>query len=282
MIYIIIRIAVGVIFLIFYKIAERLNCDPVKISMSFFTSAFIITLLYTIFTKNFIFNYKAFVIGLVGGLAVSCAVYSFLLLIKVGKFGLSSIITNLSFFIPVLVSILVYREKPTLIIYISFALIILTFYLLTETSNDTDTKKRIKIWIILAIIAMLASGIADTGPKLIEELNLTSIMFSYLSYMYFFALIPMLSICLKRKSYPDRKEWLIGFGLGSFSILTMVFLVLSLKFIPGTIAYPLVLISVNIVVVLLSFFIWKEKLRLKQIIGVCTGIIAAILLNLHV
>jgi drug/metabolite transporter (DMT)-like permease len=281
MIYIIIRIAAGVIFLIFYKIAERLNCDPVKISMSFFASAFIIALLYAIFTKNFIFNYKAFIIGAVGGLSACCAVYSFLLLIKVGKFGLSSIITNLSFFIPVLVSILIYKEKPTLIIYISFILIILTFYLLTETSSDADIKKRIKVWIILAIIAMVASGIADTGPKLIEELNLSSIMFSYLSYMYFFALIPMLSICIKRKKYPDRKEWLIGLGLGSFSLLTMVFLVLSLKFIPGTVAYPLVLISVNIIVVIISFFIWKEKLKLKQIFGVCTGIIAAVLLNLH-
>lgn len=281
MIYIIIRIAAGVIFLILYKIAERLNCDPVKISMSFFASAFIIALLYTIFTKNFIFNYKVFIIGSVGGLAACCAVYSFLLLIKIGKFGLSSIITNLSFFIPVLVSILIYKEKPTLIIYISFVLIILTFYLLTETSSDADIKKRIKAWIILVIISMVTSGITDTGPKLIEELNLSGIMFSYLSYMYFFALIPMLSICIKRKKYPGRKEWLIGFGLGSFSLMTMVFLVLSLKFIPGTIAYPLVLILVNIIVVLVSFFVWKEKLKLKQIFGVCTGIIAAVLLNLH-
>lgn len=282
MTFIILGIIANIIYLIFYKISERSNCEPVKICFPLFFISTSIATLYALFTHNLIFNYKVLIIALVCGLALSYSVYSFLFLIKVGKFGLSLVITNLYFFIPVIVSIFIYKEKPTILIYTSFALIILTFYLLAETSKKIETNKRNKTWIILAIIVMLSSGIAYTGPKLIKELNLGNFTFSYLSYMYFFGLFPILIICIKRKCFPGKKEWLLGSGLGFFSFLTITFLIFSLKEVPATIVYPFVLISVGIVVVLLSFFIWKERLNLKQIIGVCTGIIAAVLLNLHI
>jgi drug/metabolite transporter (DMT)-like permease len=282
MTFVILGIITNIIYLIIYKITERLNCEPVKICFPFFSVSTGIATLYALYTRNLIFNYKALIIALVCGLTLSYSVYSFLFLIKVGKFGLSLIITNLYFLIPVIISIFIYKEKPTILIYASFALIILTFYLLAETSKKIETNKRNKTWIILAIIVMLSSGIAYTGPKLIKELNLSNFTFSYLSYMYFFGLVPMLIICIKRKCFPGKKEWLLGSGLGFLSFLSLTFLIFSLKEVPGTIVYPLVLISVGIVVVLLSFFIWKERLNLKQIIGVCTGIIAAVLLNLHI
>jgi drug/metabolite transporter (DMT)-like permease len=282
MIYILIRILVGVVFYIFYKIAERSNCEPSKIGVTYFSIATILGLIYSLFTHSMTFNYKVILISIVCGLATSCAVYSFLLLIKVSKFGTSTIITNLSFLVPVMVSIFIFNEKPVFTVYISFALIVLTFYLLAETSKEKSEKKKIKIWLILAIIAMMASGVADTGPKLIEEFNLSSITVSYLSYSYFFALLPMLATCIKRRNYPGKKEWFLGLGLGTFGLTSMAFLVLTLKYIPATIAYPLVLISANIIIVLLSFFIWKEKLGIKQIFGVITGIAAAVLLNISI
>ena len=127
---------------------------------------------------------------------------------------------------------------------------------------------------------MVLAGIADTGPKVIKELELSNISMSYLNYNYLFALIPTLSICIKRKSYPRKKEWIIGLVMGISLLFSMFFLVLTLRIIPGTVVYPLNKTIVDVVIVLLSFFIWKEKLNIKQIFGVCTAIIAALLLNL--
>ena len=282
MIYIIIRIAVNVVFFIFYKIAVKSNSAPAKIGLTYFSIATLIALVYSISTHNLVFDYKIVIIGLVCGLSSSCAVYAFILLIETSKFGVSTIIVNLSFIIPVLVSVFVFKEKPTFTVYISFVLIVLTFYLLAETGKEKGEKEKIKIWLMLAIIAMVAAGVTDTGPKLIEKLGLSDITMSYLSYSYFFALLPMLGICIKRKSYPGKKEWLVGLGLGSFGLMSLAFLVLTLKYIPATTAYPLVLVSANIIIVLLSFFIWKEKLKMKQIFGVSTGIAAVVLLNLSI
>ena len=105
---------------------------------------------------------------------------------------------------------------------------------------------------------------------------------TYLSYNYFFALAPTLAICIKRKSFPSKKEWLIGSGLGLTGLFGMFFLVLALDTVPGTIAFPLNIMVVNISIVILSYFIWKERLSIKQIIGVCTGIIATFLISLKV
>jgi drug/metabolite transporter (DMT)-like permease len=153
---------------------------------------------------------------------------------------------------------------------------------MAERSENETAARRNRIWILLALVSMILSGIADTGPKVIQELDLSSVSMSYLGYSYFFALLPTLGISIKKKVFPGRKEWLIGTGMGVSILFGMFFLVMTLRTLPGTIVYPLNKTIVDVVIVLISVFIWKERLRLKQIFGIITAIAAIILLNLSI
>jgi multidrug transporter EmrE-like cation transporter len=153
---------------------------------------------------------------------------------------------------------------------------------MAEKGENIGVVRKNRIWILLALLSMLLSGIADSGPKIIQELNLSNISMSYLGYNYFFALLPTLGISIKKKTFPGKKEWLIGAAMGVSILFSMFFLVMTLRTLPGTIVYPLNKTIVDVVIVLISVFIWKEKLKLKQILGVITAIAAIILLNISI
>ena len=111
MIFFILTVLSNITLFIFYKISERWDCEPVKIALVQFIVATITSGIYVYFVEGFAFNYKALIIGIIGGLATYGAIHSFLIVIRIGKFGLSTVITNLSISIPILVSIFVFRES---------------------------------------------------------------------------------------------------------------------------------------------------------------------------
>ncbi|MCL5987145.1 MAG: EamA family transporter [Actinobacteria bacterium] len=220
-------------------------------------------------------------IAIITGLATFGAIISFLYLIKIGKFGLSWMLVNLSFSVPTLISIFVFGERPTISIYLALLLALVTLLLLFEIRRNEFRIKNIRTWTFLVLASMMLSGIADSGPKVIKEIAPGYAAMTFLSFNYLFALIPSIGFCIKRKEFPTRKEWLVGIGIGLSSLFSFLFLFLSLKTIPGTVVFPLSLTAVNVIVLLLSFIIWKERLNLKQVAGVFTAIIAAVLFNLN-
>jgi len=265
---------------ILYKVSERFGCKPLKIALVQFASATLFSVIYIYFVEGFGFNLYVLLIGAIGGIATYGAIHAFLVLIKLGYFGLSTLIINLSISIPIIVSILIFKENSSFYTYIAFGLIILTFYLMAEKGDSEEIKKRNRAWILLALASMIFSGIADTGPKVIQELDLSSMSMSYLGYNYFFAFLITLAITMKKKIFPGKKELLIGTSMGISILFGMFFMVMTLRIIPGTILYPLNKTLISVIIVLISFFIWKERLRPKQVFGVFTAICSVILLSL--
>ena len=204
------------------------------------------------------------------------------MLLKLGKFGLSTVIVNLSLSIPILVSIGFYRERPAITTYIAFGLTVLTFFLISGNYKKVDRTEKFWLWFILILTSMILSGVADTGPKIIQELGLGKLAMNYLVFNYLFALIPTIILGIRKKQFPGRKDWLIGSGLGFTGLFNMFFLALALNTVPGTLAYPINITVVSISIILLSYLIWKEKLNLRQIGGVCTAITATVLISINI
>jgi drug/metabolite transporter (DMT)-like permease len=280
MVFFILMILSNIALSILYKISERSGCRPEKIAFSQFVFATLASLVYILATNGLSFDIYLLIVGIIGGLATFGAVYIFLVLIKMGKFGLSIVIVNLSVSIPIIISIAVYKERPGIYTYLAFILIIATFFLMTETGRDKIELRKNRIWILLALASMVLSGIADTGPKVIQELGLSSVSMNYLGYNYFFAFLPILGISISKSSFPGRREWLIGGAMGISILFAMFFLVMTLRTIPGTIVYPLNKTLVDVIIIFIAFIAWKERLNLKQVFGVITAISSVVLLNI--
>ena len=282
MIYLILAVTINIFFTLLYKISERKKCNPIAIIFTFFSTALVASIIYIYINGNLKFDWRILLIGAAGGMATYGAIHAFLVLIKLGKFGLSTVLVNLSLSIPILASILFYGERPIVTTYIAFGLTILTFSLIGGNYKENGVFKNFWLWFILVISSMVLSGIADTGPKIIQEIGLGNYAMNYLVFNYLFALLPTLYLVLKNRIIPKKTDWLIGSGLGLTGLFNMFFLTLALKTVPGTLAYPINITIVSISIVVLSFLIWKEKLSLIQIGGVCTAIAATVLISINI
>ncbi|HCG77446.1 TPA: hypothetical protein DEW49_06095 [bacterium] len=87
-------------------------------------------------------------------------------------------------------------------------------------------------------------------------------------------------LCLKNRIIPVKKGVLIGAGAGISSFFGSLFLLSALKRMAGPIVFPIAIGGNLATVSLLAAFIFKERLRIKGILGIISGIAGIILLSL--
>ena len=117
---------------IFHKVADHPNCRPRMVTMLLLFWGAVLTAIYTRFfeTKGLTFPPKVLAIGAAGGLLASLALFSFQASLRFGKISTSWLILNLCTFVPVVLSILIYREQVTMGKAIGLLLVLLAIFLL--------------------------------------------------------------------------------------------------------------------------------------------------------
>lgn len=117
---------------IFHKVADHPNCRPRMVTMLLLFWGAALTAIYTKFfePKGLTFPPKVLAIGAAGGLLASLALFSFQASLRFGKISTSWLILNLCTFVPVVLSILIYREQVTLGKAIGLLLVLLAIFLL--------------------------------------------------------------------------------------------------------------------------------------------------------
>jgi drug/metabolite transporter (DMT)-like permease len=117
---------------IFHKVADHPNCRPRMVTMLLLFWGAVLTAIYTKFfeAKGLTFPPKVLAIGAAGGLLASLALFSFQASLRFGKISTSWLILNLCTFVPVVLSILIYREQVTTGKAIGLLLVLLAIFLL--------------------------------------------------------------------------------------------------------------------------------------------------------
>jgi drug/metabolite transporter (DMT)-like permease len=117
---------------IFHKVADHPNCRPRMVTMLLLFWGAVLTAIFTKFfePKGLTFPPKVLAIGAAGGLLASLALFSFQASLRFGKISTSWLILNLCTFVPVVLSILIYRERVTTGKAIGLLLVLLAIFLL--------------------------------------------------------------------------------------------------------------------------------------------------------
>jgi drug/metabolite transporter (DMT)-like permease len=100
---------------IFHKVADHPSCRPRMVTMLLLLWAAVLTGLYTAFVdaKGLHLPTNVLVIGAAGGMLSSLALFAFQASLRFGKISTSWLVINLCVAVPVILSIVVYRERVT-------------------------------------------------------------------------------------------------------------------------------------------------------------------------
>lgn len=236
------------------------------------------------------------------GLAYGCITVLYILFqivaTNTGPLSYTTVMISLSTVITALSGAIFYKESLNILKIIGIIFMIFCFVLAIDRSKDQDVVKS-KIWFFFSILSFFCcAGVGllqkahqeSTGKEQIVGFLFYSFLFATLSSFFLYLLFLILE---KKKIIPIKEEDKIGKLSGKkFVILCIIYAILSgfsyaavnqinlylIGVVDSAIFFPIANGGNLILVALISFIIFKERLTAKQIVGLILGFISCILL----
>ena len=196
---------------------------------------------------------------------------------------LSSIFMKLGIMMPLIISILLFGEMPTVVQVIGFVIAVTAIVIINMkekeenvTNHKTNRTSPVKLGLILVLVGC---GMADGMSKIYQELGTREFEELFLVCTFVIAFIlSVLFVKYKKQKYTSN-EILYGILLGVPNYYSARFLLKALGEIPAVVAYPTFSIGTIAVITLTGVVAFKEKLTIRQMFAVGLIAVAVVLLN---
>lgn len=222
-------------------------------------------------------------LGVINGFFYIASLILFQNSVKHNGVVLSSIFMKLGIMVPLVISILLFKEMPTVIQVIGFMIAIIAIVIInmkdkTEHNISKKVKERSSIKLGL-ILVLFGCGMADGMSKIYQELGTDKFEELFLVCTFVVAfLLSVVLVKIKKQRY-TQNELLYGALLGIPNYYSARFLLKALGEVPAVVAYPTFSIGTIAVITLTGVLVFKEKLNKRQLVAIGLIAIAVVLLN---
>lgn len=198
--------------------------------------------------------------------------------------SLMTALQQLSVLFPMLASLLIYREQPSLSQTIGAGLCLVAVPFLAfdrGVSGGRVTGRRMLLFIGL----MVVNGIALTASKVFNELQAPEQLNCYMGLLMLTACVCCIpSAVHAMRTRPPGVRYgpvTLGWGayLGLLLALGQLFMLLTLRQLPGVVAYPISQAGNVSLVTLVALLLWRERPGLPGFIGIALAVVAVVLVN---
>ena len=191
---------------------------------------------------------------------------------------LSSVFSKMGgLLIPLLVSILIFREAPTMFQFIGFVLSVVSVIMLNYRKDGTGAGGSFK----LSLFALLvAEGCAGIMSKVFNETGNSILASNFLFFTFGTAFLFCVIVILFKKERPGKNELMYGVMIGLPNFMGSRFVLKALESVPAVVVYPSRSVGTIVVITLVGMLIFKERLTKQQLVAMAVILAALILLNL--
>jgi drug/metabolite transporter (DMT)-like permease len=264
----------GALFGLSYKFKERrgLPTEPVLLLFGIFYVSFSAALL-AVFRQSW-YSPAALWLGAFFGLVMYSAVRVFYLLIAQAKLNISWLILQFSIAVPFLLSTLYFRERLQAwgAVGVGLMLLSILFFGLSKRKPDTPAALPDRRSAGLLALSTLFTGAAISVPRVYAAVEPAGGSFTLLLYQGLTVTALAAAVAtLRRRRNPatPRVSRLapIALYMSLTNSLSAAFLVMAVKGLPGAIVYPVRGVVNVLVVFLLSFAFFRERVRPLEAVG---------------
>jgi len=266
----------GALFGACYKIRATRGYPVVYFLLIFSISSLFLSFIFMmIFQMEQNWNVKSFVPGFSYGFFIAVSMFFYMKTVSFIRLGIGWMFIQMSVVIPFLFSLLYFHETISRKAIVGLFLISGAVILMGIGKRSKGQTPR---WAIAGfILSVLCTGIAQCFPKLYVESGwgsnpLMLITLSRISMVVIFFLLLRLdrgSEVSEKKVYGCKSPGLhrLSVLMGIAGTLLPFFLIVGLKYIPGTIAYPLITMVSILVVLIISRLIYHEHFSVWEKAG---------------
>ena len=194
---------------------------------------------------------------------------------------LSSAFSKLGLLVPIFISIVFYKEMPGPLKIIGIVMAILAIILMNvRFEKKVEGVSKISIASLLLIVLMLLGGITDASSTIFEHNEDFKFKGLFLTIIFGSALICSLVILLSKHEKISYKDCLFGIMIGIPNYFSTFFLLNSLRTLDATVVYPTYSVASIAIISLFGLVVFKEKLKLNEIIALVIIVSSLVLLNI--
>ena len=187
---------------------------------------------------------------------------------------LSTIFQKLGLVIQILISVVIFKERPEIIQVLGIILCLAAVILINFEREQTIIHFKLGL-----MLTLLVSGFCEGMSKIHEELGNAVLSEHFLFYTFGTAMILCFGLIVIRRVKIGYRDLIFGVLLGIPNFFSAKFLLKSLESVPAVIAFPTFSVGAIVIITLVGVLVFKEKLSRKQVIGTAGILLALVLLN---
>ena len=188
---------------------------------------------------------------------------------------LSSIFMKLGLLEPVAMSMVIFREAPTIVQVAGFFLAVAAIVLINLKKDDSGKSFG---WGLL--VMLVVCGGCDAMSKIYERVGPAALSDSYLFFTFAVAFLLCVGLVLYQKEKPGVPEFLFGTLIGIPNFFSAKFLLGALTKLPAVVVFPSFSVATLLIVTLAGVVVFRERLNRLQWVALAGIIVALILLNI--
>lgn len=192
---------------------------------------------------------------------------------------LSSVFTRLGVLVPILLSVTLFRERPSLLQGTGVALAVAAAVIMNGLPQKRDSSSE-RIFLLPLILTLLLNGISDAMSKVFTQLGNRQDDGLFIFYIFLFAGLATLVLLITEHQRIDRKQIFYGVLVGIPNFLSSRFLLADLTQLPAFLVYPSYSVGVILIISVASFILFHECLNHRQMVAAGMILAALVLLNL--
>ena len=189
--------------------------------------------------------------------------------------GVSGTIAKLGILIPMIFSILIWREFPTSLQWVGILLSLVSIVVINLSRKSIKTFDFKPTLLLLFIFG----GMAEFSNKIYQNYALNEYKDVFLFAIFFVAFLISVTYTVNTKGKATLKDVLTGFAVGIPNLFSSYFLILSLDTLKTSVAFPIYSAGSIVLINIGGLLIYKEKIAPKNQLAIAMTIVALILIN---
>lgn len=198
--------------------------------------------------------------------------------IAVNGVVLASVFSRMgSLLIPLLMSILIFREIPTVFQYIGFLLAVTAIFMLNDRKGEESRNGGSK----LALFGLLlADGCAGIMSKVFAEVGNSALSEHFFFYTFGTAMIFCMIMIIVKGEKIGKTEIIYGVVIGIPNFIGSRLVLKALETVPAVIVYPSRSVATIVLITAVGMVMFQERLSRQQLAAMGIILVSLVLLNL--
>ncbi len=215
--------------------------------------------------------------ALVGVPAGVCFFLSFLyyqLSVRDSGAGLAGMFGKLGILLPMLLSLVLWREFPNLVQTVGIVLAVGAIGIVSAGRRMGENSFHAAL-----LLLFLFGGLAEFSNKLFQKYGISDQKAYFLMIVFSVAFLVSLTMTIREGKLPTRADIMTGICVGVPNMFSSFFLIRALDFLPTAVVFPVYSAGSMALILILSRLLYKEALSAKHYGAIMMTMIALVMIN---